>query len=89
VVWFGEALPPQALARAERVARECDVFFSIGTSAAVYPAAQLPVTALQAGATVVEVNKDPTPLSGAATFSLLGAAGTILPALLDAGWPAS
>jgi NAD-dependent deacetylase len=87
VVWFGEALPPQALARAEAVARGCDVFFSIGTSAAVFPAAQLPVTALAAGATVIEVNKDPTPLSGAASFSLRGPAGTILPALVDAAWP--
>jgi NAD-dependent deacetylase len=86
VVWFGEALPPAALARADAVARECDVFFSIGTSAAVFPAAQLPMTALQGGATVVEVNKDPTPLTSAATFSLLGAAGTILPALIDAAW---
>jgi NAD-dependent deacetylase len=89
VVWFGEALPPAALARAEAAARECELFFSIGTSAAVYPAAQLPVTALRGGATVVEVNKDPTPLTGAATFSLLGAAGAILPALLEAAWPAS
>jgi NAD-dependent deacetylase len=87
VVWFGETLPPAALARAEAVARDCEVFFSIGTSAAVFPAAQLPLTALEAGAMVVEVNKDPTPLSGAATFSLLGAAGKILPALLDAAWP--
>jgi NAD-dependent deacetylase len=88
VVWFGETLPPSALARADAVARECDLFFSIGTSAAVFPAAQLPVTALRGGATVVEVNKDPTPLTGVATFSLLGAAGTILPALIEAAWPA-
>jgi NAD-dependent deacetylase len=86
VVWFGESLPPAALARAEAVARECDLFFSIGTSAAVFPAAQLPVTALQGGAIVVEINKDPTPLTRAATFSMLGAAGTILPALLDEAW---
>lgn len=86
VVWFGETLPPQAIARAEAAARECDLFFSIGTAAAVFPAAQLPRTALQGGATVVEVNKDPTPLTGAATFSLRGAAGAILPALLDAAW---
>jgi NAD-dependent deacetylase len=46
------------------------------------------VTALRGGATVVEVNKDPTPLTGVATFSLLGAAGTILPALIEAAWPA-
>lgn len=89
VVWFGEALPPAALARAEAVARASDFFFSIGTSAAVFPAAQLPITALRSGATVVEINKDPTPLTGAATFSLPGAAGVILPALLESAWPAS
>jgi len=88
VVWFGESLPAAALARAEAAARECDLFFSIGTSAAVYPAAQLPVTALQSGATLVEVNKDPTPLTRLATFSLIGPAGELLPRLVDAAWPA-
>ena len=89
VVWFGEALPAQALERAETAARACDVFFSIGTSGAVFPAAQLPLTARAAGATVVEINRDPTPLTGAASFSLLGPSGTILPALVDAAWPAT
>ena len=87
VVWFGEALPPRALSRAETMARECDLFLSIGTSGAVFPAAQLPLTARQAGATVVEVNRDPTPLTRVASFSLLGPAGAILPALVDAAWP--
>ena len=87
VVWFGETLPPQALAAAEAAARECDLLFSIGTSAAVFPAAQLPVTALRSGAMVVEINKDPTPLTGVATFSLLGQAGEVLPRLLAATWP--
>jgi NAD-dependent deacetylase len=87
VVWFGETLPPQALAEAEGAARACDLLFSIGTSAAVFPAAQLPVTALRSGAMVIEINKDPTPLSGVATFSLLGQAGEILPRLLAATWP--
>ena len=87
VVWFGESLPPQALAAAEAAAQVCDLLFSIGTSAAVFPAAQLPVTALQSGAMVVEINKDPTPLTGVATFSLLGRAGEILPRLLAATWP--
>ena len=87
VVWFGETLPPQALAAAEAAAQECDLLFSIGTSAAVFPAAQLPVTALQSGAMVVEINKDRTPLTGVATFSLLGQAGEILPRLLAATWP--
>jgi NAD-dependent deacetylase len=87
VVWFGETLPPQALAEADTAARACDVLLSIGTSAAVFPAAQLPVTALQSGAMVVEINKDPTPLSAVATFSLHGRAGELLPRLLDATWP--
>jgi len=87
VVWFGETLPAQALAEADTAARGCDVLLSIGTSAAVFPAAQLPVTALQSGAMVVEVNKDPTPLSAVATFSLLGRAGELLPRLLEATWP--
>ncbi len=86
VVWFGETLPPQALAAAEAAVRECDLLFSIGTSAAVFPAAQLPVTALQSGAMVVEINKDRTPLTGVATFSLLGQAGEILARLLTATW---
>jgi len=88
VIWFGESLPAQALAQAEAAARGCEMLFSIGTSAAVFPAAQLPLTALQAGAMVVEVNKDPTPLTGIATFSLLGLAGEILSRLLEETWPA-
>ncbi|MGH8702124.1 MAG: SIR2 family NAD-dependent protein deacylase [Burkholderiales bacterium] len=87
VVWFGEMLPAQALADAETAARGCDVLLSIGTSAAVFPAAQLPVTALQSGAMVVELNKDPTPLSAVTTFSLLGRASELLPRLLEATWP--
>ena len=72
--------------RAEAAARACDVFFSVGTSAAVYPAAQLPVTALESGATVVEVNKDATSLSRLAQFSLRGASGEMLPRLVAAAW---
>jgi NAD-dependent deacetylase len=87
VVWFGEMLPAQALAQADAAARGCDLLLSVGTSAAVFPAAQLPVSALQSGAMVVEVNKDRTPLSAVATFSLLGHAGELLPRLLEAAWP--
>ena len=87
VVWFGETLPPQALAAAEAAARECDLLFSIGTSAAVFPAAQLPLTAMQSGAMVIEINKDRTPLTGVATFSMLGSAGDILPRFVAAAFP--
>jgi len=87
VVWFGEMLPADALARAEAAAGDCDVFFSIGTSAAVFPAAQLPHCAIDAGATVVEVNKDATPLSRLAAYSFRAGAGEALSALLAAAWP--
>ena len=89
VVWFGEALPADALAAADAAARACEVFLCIGTSSVVYPAAALPQAALQAGAVVVEINRDATPLSGIATHSFRGAAGELLPALVDAAWPAA
>ncbi len=60
----------------------------VGTSARVYPAAGLIEVAARAGARVVEVNREETPLSGLATETLRGAAGEILPELGDRleGW---
>lgn len=86
VVWFGEMLPAGALRVAEHAAAEAEIFFSIGTSALVYPATELPFMALNAGATVVEINPQPTPLSPHATFSLHGAAGEVLPSLVEQVW---
>jgi NAD-dependent deacetylase len=83
VVWFGEMLPADALARAEEAAEHCEVFFSIGTSAEVYPAAELPLRALSAGATLVEINPERTALTRHAHFALRGASGTLLPKLLE------
>jgi NAD-dependent deacetylase len=82
VVWFGEALPPGALEVASEAARGCELFFSIGTSSVVYPAAALPYEALEHGATVVEINPSETPLTRHATFVLKGTAGEIFPRLL-------
>lgn len=86
VVWFGESLPVTTLHAAEHAAATAEVFFSIGTSALVYPAAELPFSALAAGATVVEINPHPTPLSAHVSYSLNGAAGVILPALVARVW---
>ena len=83
VVWFGEMLPADALARAEEAAEHCEIFLSIGTSAQVYPAAELPLRALSAGATVIEINPERTSLTRHAHFSLRGASGLVLPQLLD------
>jgi NAD-dependent deacetylase len=86
VVWFGESLPEAALRAAEQAAADAEIFFSIGTSALVYPAANLPLVALKAGTTVVEINPQPTPLSAHMTFSLNGASGVILPMLVSQTW---
>ncbi len=64
------------------MAAQGDVFFSIGTSALVYPAASLPEIAAAHGRTVVQVNPDSTGLDGLASYSLRGAAGDILPRLV-------
>jgi NAD-dependent deacetylase len=53
--------------------------FVIGTSAVVQPAASLPLAAAKAGAKVVEINPDSTPLTSYADFSIKGKAGEILP----------
>lgn len=55
-VLFGESLPPDVLSEAEEYANTCDVMILIGTSAMVYPAAYLPVTAKRNGAMVIEIN---------------------------------
>ena len=87
VVWFGEALPEGAFEAAVTAAEACDLCFSVGTAAAVYPAASLPTVAKEAGAFVVEVNPNRTALSGVADACLTGPAGTVLPAVLREVWP--
>jgi NAD-dependent deacetylase len=54
----------------------------VGTSAIVYPAAGLPDLALARGTVVIEVNPEPTPLSGSATISIRQPASQALPGLL-------
>jgi len=83
VVWFGEALDEGTLDGAFRAAREADVCLVVGTSAIVHPAASLPLATLGAGGVVIEVNLTETPLSSHAIASVRGAAGRVLPILLE------
>lgn len=84
VVWFGETLPPDALRDAERAAREASLMLVAGTSSLVYPAAALPAVARAAGARIVEINPENTPLSSQADERIAGPAGRVLPELLAA-----
>ena len=81
VVWFGEALPWQALQAAQRAARECDLMLVVGTSGVVYPAAGL-ARSVPAHAKVVIVNPEPTELDDAGHAVLRGMAAELLPELL-------
>jgi len=83
VVWFGESIPESALQSAADAVSGCDLFFSIGTSSLVWPAAGLAETARQQGADVVEINLDATSLTAQANYCLQGKSGELLPELVD------
>lgn len=81
VVWFGEMLPEDAWNAALAAAEECDVFLSIGTSGIVYPAAELPLSALGRGATVIHINPVRFDISSQEHF-LQGHASVVMESLL-------
>ncbi|MDP9162567.1 MAG: NAD-dependent protein deacylase, partial [Pseudomonadota bacterium] len=58
IVWFGEM--PYEMERIEQALRAADLFVSIGTSGAVYPAAGFVQTAKYCGAHTVEINLEPS-----------------------------
>lgn len=78
-VFFGELIPSDYLQRSEQVAANCDIMLVVGTSAIVQPAALMPVIARQAGAKVVEINLEKTPLSYKTShYIITGKAGEII-----------
>jgi NAD-dependent deacetylase len=78
---FGQAMPERELAIALADAAAADVFLVVGSSLVVYPAAGLPETAVESGARLVIVNREPTPLDPLATLALHGSAGELLGAI--------
>lgn len=86
VVWFGEPLPQAAIDAAWHASENCAIFFSIGTSSLVNPAASLPYLAAHKNALLVEINTQHTPLTPDVSYFLQGPSGSILPGLLQAVW---
>lgn len=82
IIWFGEMLPEQAWQTAQLAAMSCEVFINIGTSSIVYPAAGLAQLAKQNGATIIEINPNPTS-NPMVDIQLPYPAGLILPALVE------
>lgn len=83
VVWFGEALPAEALARAEHAARAAEACLVVGTAGAVYPAAGLVLTVHRGGWPVIVVDPGETGFDSIAAVKLVARAGEVLPAVLE------
>jgi NAD-dependent deacetylase len=83
VVWFGEYLPQDQFDASYIAAEHADIFFIIGTSAIVYPAASLIYTAKESGSALIEINIERTEVSGLVNFSLFGKSGEVLPEILN------
>ena len=83
VVWFGEGLPTQIWADAERAVVAAEVVLVVGTSAVVYPAAGLVSLAKSAGARVIEINVEDTPATGLAEIAWRASAAEALPLLVS------
>jgi NAD-dependent deacetylase len=83
-VFFGEMIPPLALMRSQQAATACKVMLVIGTSATVQPAATMPIIAKQAGARIIELNEEETPLTGwVSDYRIPGKAGEVMARLVE------
>jgi NAD-dependent deacetylase len=81
IVWFGEM--PYEMERIDEALRRCDLFVSIGTSGAVYPAAGFVQTARYCGARTLEMNLEPSLGSSIFSESRIGRAGDLVPAWVE------
>lgn len=81
IVWFGEM--PYDMDRIEEALQRCDLFVSIGTSGAVYPAGGFVQTARYRGARTLEMNLEPSAGSFMFDESRIGTAGELVPAWVE------
>jgi len=83
VVFFGEQLPEKVLREATHRSRNCDLFIVIGSTLVVYPAAYMPVYAVDSGAKLVIISLSSTPMDGQATARIRAKAGQVMKKLLQ------
>ena len=77
-VSFGQAMPADAMQRAEQLSRSCDLFLAIGSSLVVWPAAGFPLIAKRNGAALVIINREPTEFDEIADLVLHNDIGDVL-----------
>lgn len=80
---FGQAMPQEAMMKAQALALECDLFLVVGSSLVVFPAATLPVIAKRQGARLVILNREPTELDAIADLVIRAEIGPALAPLLE------
>jgi NAD-dependent deacetylase len=83
VVLFGEPMPMEAVQSAYALAEDADVMLVVGTSLVVYPAAEIPLVAVRAGAPMIVVNAEPTPFDRFADVVIQGRSGEVLPEIVS------
>jgi len=82
VVLFGEPMPLPAMHEALALAQSADVMLVVGSSLVVHPAADIPLAAVRAGASLIIINTEPTPFDSLAEVVIHGRAGEVLPEIL-------
>lgn len=84
VVFFGEAIPEEALSRSFVLAASSEVMMVVGTSALVSPANTIPSIAKRNGAKIIEINKESTHLTETLTnIFIWGSAGEVISVLVS------
>ncbi|MDB5448132.1 MAG: transcriptional regulator, Sir2 family, partial [Phenylobacterium sp.] len=81
---FGQAMPEEAMGRAEAATLDCDLFLVLGSSLVVYPAAGFPLLAKRNGAQLAIVNREPTELDQYADLVLNAEVGAVMEAVAPA-----
>jgi NAD-dependent deacetylase len=82
-VSFGQSMPEAKMAKAYRLAGECDLCIVLGSSLAVYPAAYIPMHALEKGAKLIIINRDGTGLDSKADLVIHDSIGRVFGAMVD------
>jgi NAD-dependent protein deacetylase/lipoamidase len=82
-VFFGESLPQKALNEAIKCSRNCDLFIVIGSTLVVYPAAYMPMYAVESGARLVIINLSPTPMDAKAAALITASAGEAMSRIVE------
>jgi NAD-dependent deacetylase len=77
-VSFGQAMPADAMQRAEELTKRCDLFLAVGSSLVVWPAAGFPLMAKRNGAALVIINREPTEFDELADLVVRNDIGDVL-----------